>query len=179
MAFHCGGIRTDGHPPLADSRRASGPQLLDTRRQDVGAHHNRPDPRRLTSSTTSTSSVPNPNPGGPDQFVNRLEVLRIMELILIALIGVMALAPLLYAATVFIAYRSASYQRLLWGGAGIATLGVIAVPVGAALSSLYLGVGWFLGIVWSLWGILGGWWFVAGLAMVTWGAALRLASMSR
>ncbi len=102
-----------------------------------------------------------------------------MELILIALIGVMALAPLLYAATVFIAYRSASYQRLLWGGAGIATLGVIAVPVGAALSSLYLGVGWFLGIVWSLWGILGGWWFVAGLAMVTWGAALRLASMSR
>ena len=102
-----------------------------------------------------------------------------MELLLIALIGVTALAPVLYAATVFIAYRSASYKRLLWGGAAIATLGVIVVPVGAALSSLYLGVGFFLGIVWSFWGVLGGWWFVSGLAMVTWGAALRLAFISR
>jgi len=169
MALHCGGIRPGGHPPLADSRRASGPRLLGSRRQDVGAHHNRFDPRRLTSSATSTSSAPNPNPGGPGQFVDRLEVLQIMELLLIALTGVTALAPLLYAATVFIAYRSASYNHILLGGASIATLGAIAVPVVGVVFSLSVGVRWFD------WIVLGGWWFVAGLAMVVWGAVIRLA----
>ncbi|GEM_PF-1915973 len=92
-----------------------------------------------------------------------------MELLLIALTGVTALAPLLYAATVFIAYRSASYNHILLGGASIATLGAIAVPVVGVVFSLSVGVRWFD------WIVLGGWWFVAGLAMVVWGAVIRLA----
>ena len=90
-----------------------------------------------------------------------------MGLLLIALIGVTALAPVLYAATVFIAYRSESYKHLLLGGASIATLEVIAVPVVGVVFSLSVGVSWFE------WLVLGLWWFVAGLAMVFWGAVIR------